>query len=75
MGQSDRSIALSQYSEVVMTSWGRVDIARTSGYRSVQWSSHGSMGLSDHSKDLGDQSGGYRMLYALSERCEDGCYA
>ena len=33
-----------------------------------------SWGQSDHSKVLGDQSGGYRMLYALSERCEDGCY-
>ena len=75
MGQSDRSMAMSQCSEVVMTSWGRVDIARISGYGLVQWSLHDSMGQSDHSKDLGDQSGGYRMLYALSERCEDGCYA
>ena len=25
-------------------------------------------------KDLGGQSSRYRMLYALSERCEDGCY-
>ena len=23
---------------------------------------------------FGDQSGGYRMPYALSERCEDDCY-
>ena len=27
------------------------------------------------SKVLGDQSSGYRMLYALSEGCEDDCYA
>ena len=31
MGQSDRSKAMSQYSEVVMTSWGRVDIAKDLG--------------------------------------------
>ena len=24
---------------------------------------------------MGDRSGEYHMLYALSERCEDGCYA
>ena len=52
-----------------------MDIARTNGYGSVQWSRHDSMGQTDHSKDLGDQRGGYRMLYALSERCEDVCYA
>ena len=52
-----------------------MDIARISGYGSVQWGRHDSMGQSDHSKDLGEQRSGYRMLYALSERCEDGCYA
>ena len=75
IGQSDHSMAMSQCSGVVMTSWGKVDIARISGYGSVQWSRHDSMGHSDHSKDMGDQSGGYRMLYTMSERCEDGCYA
>ena len=68
MGQSDRSMAMSQCSGLVMTSWDRVDIARISGYGSVYWSRHDSMGQSDHSNDLGGQSSGYRILYALSER-------
>ena len=51
-----------------------MDIAKTSGYGSVQWCHYDSMGQSDHSKAWGGQSGRYRMLYALSERCEDGRY-
>ena len=51
MGKSDRSGAIGQCSGVVMTSWGRVDIARTSGYGSVQWCHYDSMGQSDHSKE------------------------
>ena len=31
-------------------------------------------GQSDHIKVLGDQSGGYRILYALSKRREVDCY-
>ena len=51
MGQSDRSMDMIQCSGVVMTSWGRVDIARTSGYGSVQWCHYDSMGQSDHGKE------------------------
>ena len=34
---------------------------------SVVWTRHGPNGF-------GDQSSGYRMLYALSKRCENDCY-
>ena len=48
---------------------GLVAMDQCSGVVMTPW------GQSDHNKALGDQSGGYRMLYSLSEICENGCYA
>ena len=48
---------------LVMTPWGKLG-----GSNSC------TRGLRHYLDGSSDQSSGYRTLYALSERCEDGCY-